>query len=79
MSSTIRCTVILYTTKKGKNTQERLIKRPPHTHMKLGPQKPAPSVRRETRKEIVPQRKGPEGSLNVSALVLSEGGEEHLP
>lgn len=54
-------------------------KETPPPHMKLGPQKPAPSVRRETRKEIVPHRKGPEGSLNASALALSKGGKEHLP
>lgn len=67
LSSTIRCTVILYTTKKGKNAQDRLIRDLP--------QKPAPSVKRETRKEIAPHRKGEQGNLNVSTLALCKGGK----
>ena len=54
LSSTIRYTIILYTTKKGKKAQDRLIRDPPH--MTLGPQELAPSVRRETRDRSTQKR-----------------------
>jgi len=46
--------------------------------MKLGPPKPAPSVRRETKKEIVRHRKGPEGQLECLRLG-TEREEEKTP